>query len=204
MWGAWLGVRGRLRPGAAARARPVGTAVALVILAVLSTVTSVRATRADVPQSRLSAVVGDLVPDTLAALDEIPGDGKVVVRTQSFGAIGLGLGLVDELDRRGVDAVIEDVGAGEHRRLQPGDATRAVLVVGVGEDVPLAAGDPALEIVAWTGERDLDRIHEDAARLDALEQQVAYGLITPDEYRERVDAVGTDSTATVSIERPAG
>ena len=65
----------------------------------------------------------------------MPGDGPVLVQMASFGAIGTGLGLVDELERAGVDAVVEDTGAGEHRNHRDGEPVRATLLVGVDVDV---------------------------------------------------------------------
>ncbi len=67
------------------------------------------------------------------------------------GRSGRGSGWSTSSSVAGVDVVIDDVGAGEHRSHREGDPLRATLYVGVDSDVVRATRVPELEMIAFVG-----------------------------------------------------
>ena len=158
--------------------------MAFAALTALTVATTADSVRAEPPGAAAGELLAELTPETEAALAEIPGDGPVLVKTASFGAIGTGLGLVDELDRAGVDAVVEDTGAGEHRNHRDGEPVRATLLVGVDVDVVPASRLPEHELIALAG-TDMEQLEAEAAVNERLAREVAEGDLTLDDLRRR-------------------
>ena len=197
-WAAWTLATGRT----GARARQVSIAVALAGLVALTVATTTEATDAEPPEAAAGRLVAGLVPETEAALAEVPGDGPVLVRMASFGAIGTGLGLVDELERAGVDLVIDDVGAGEHRTHRDGDPLRATLYVGVDSDVVRATRVPEHEMIAFAGV-DMDRLEARAAVEERILRAADEGTLTDDDLRRAAeDQLPAYSAAAVFLVTP--
>ncbi len=177
-WAAWT----LATWGTGARARQASVAVAFAALAALTVATTADAVRAEPPGAAAGELLAELAPETEAALAEMPGDGPVLVQMASFGAIGTGLGLVDELERAGVDAVVEDTGAGEHRNYRDGEPVRATLLVGVDVDVVPASRLPEHELIARAG-TDMEQLEAEAAVNERLAREVAEGDLTLDDLR---------------------
>lgn len=178
-WAAWTLAAGRTGD----RACRATTAVGLAALVAIAGATTVEAVRADPPAPEAGELAAGLVGDTTAALADVPGNGPVVVEMGSFGAIGPGLGLVDELERAGVDVLLDSVGVGSHRRYEDGDAVRARLLVGLDTDIVPATRRPDVEMVAFAGRVDMAQLMEDAARQDELARKAEAGTLTGDELR---------------------
>jgi hypothetical protein len=185
--------------------RRAATGLALAALAVLAAVTSVRASEAEVPQEEASLLVAGLGGPAEAAVRELPGDGPVLVRMGTFGSTGTALGLVAELERRGVDVVVDIEGAGAHRRLARGEHAVAVLQVVIDGDILPAASVEGVELVALVGDVTMASLQENADRLAELARQGSSGAITRQEQLERTAALllPTYSAAAVFLERPA-
>ena len=177
-WAAWT----LATWGTGARARQVSIAVAFAALAALTVATSADAVRAEPPGAAAGELLAELAPETEAALAEMPGDGPVLVQMASFGAIGTGLGLVDELERAGVDAVVEDTGAGEHRNHRDGEPVRATLLVGVDVDVVPISRLAEHELIALAG-TDMEQLEAEAAVNERLAREAAEGTLTLDDLR---------------------
>ena len=201
LWCGWALVTDR----APVAGRRAATGVALAALAVLAAVTSVRASEAEVLVPESAALVADLGAPVEEAVDALPGDGPVLVRMGSFGAIGPGLGLVAELERRGIDVVVENEGAGGHRLLAPGEPAAAVLHVIIDADIAPAASVEGFELVALVGDETMAGLQENADRLAELARQASSGAITGEQQLERTAALvlPTYSAAAVFLERPA-
>jgi hypothetical protein len=184
--------------------RRAATGIALAALAVLGAVTSVRATEAEVPIEEASVLVADLVEPAEAAVRELPGNGPVAVRMGTFGSTGVGLGLVAELERRGVDVIVDIEGAGDHRLLAPGEEAVAILHVAIDADIVTAASVDGLELVAVVGDETMASLQETAARVAELERQASTGAITREEQlQQTADLVRVYSAAAVFLEYPA-
>ena len=167
--------------------------------------TSVRASEAEVPIEEASVLVAGLAAPAETAVRELPGDGPVLVRMGTFGAIGPGLGLVAELERRGVDVVVDHEGAGDHRVLAPGEEAVAILHIAIDADIVTTASVEGFELVALVGDETMASLQEYAEREAELERQATAGAITPEEQLKRSAAVlpPTYSAAAVFLERPA-
>jgi hypothetical protein len=185
--------------------RRAATGLALAALAVLAAVTSVRASEAEVPVEEASVLTAGLGAPAEAAVRDLPGDGPVLVRMGTFGAIGPGLGLVAELERRGVDVVVDNEGAGEHRLLDRDEHAVAVLHVAIDEDILQAASAEGFELVALVGDATMASLQENADRVAELARQASSGAITPQEQLDRTAALllPTYSAAAVFLEHPA-
>lgn len=144
---------GRL-PAVAARAAVLRRAFvpgALAALAVLAAVSSVTYARAGVPDAERAGQIAAVAPAVRAALP--PGDGEVVVdgRAGGWGGIILAPGLVLELERHGVDAVLPSgEGLGAHR-IHHGGPVRARLLVATGGSIVAAAAGEGRTLVAHDG-----------------------------------------------------
>jgi hypothetical protein len=184
--------------------RRAATGVALAALAGLAAVTSVRASEAKVPIEEASVLVASLAAPVEAAVRGLPGDGPVLVRMETFGGLALGAGLVAELERRGVDVVVDGVGVGAHRRLARGERAAAILHVAIDTDIVTTASVEGFELVALVGDETMASLQGYAERLAELERQVTAGAITLEEQVERsADLLPTYSAAAVFLERPA-
>jgi hypothetical protein len=184
--------------------RRAATAVGVAALAAMALVTSVDATSAEVPIADASALVAGLVGDTEAAVDDLPGGGPVLVDMGSFGAVSVGMGLVAELERRGIDVVVDGGGVGAHRQHTPGEPIRGILHVGINTDVATAASLTDRELVALAGDIDLAGLREDQNRRAELDRQLSTGAITAEEFvRRSADLRPPYSAAAVFLQRTA-
>lgn len=200
LWAGWA-----VAVDARASARRVLTGAALVALSCLTVANSVDAARQDVPVGDMARLVQGVGDDVRTRLDEIPGDGPVLVRMGSFGAVGPGLGLVLDLERHGVDAVVESEGIGEQRTAAPGQPRRAVIEVAIDADIARLAAQPGAEQIARTGEADLDALATDLAARREIQAQVSAGVLDRDEGDRRLEGLRTEfSAAAVFLLEPAG
>jgi hypothetical protein len=184
--------------------RRAATGLALAALAILAAVTGVRASQAEVPQERASVLVASLAEPVETAVRELPGDGPVLVRMGTFGAVGPGIGLVAELERRGVDIKVDGEGAGEHRRLARGERAVAVLHVAIDADIVTTASAAGFELVALVGDETMASLQGNAERVAELERQMTAGAITLEEKLDRsADVLPVYSAAAVFLEHPA-
>ena len=137
---------GHLGPGARARR---GVSVAFAVLTVLRGA-SIDAVRADPPRAAMAELVADLATDG-QPIDEMPGDGPVLVQMASFGAIGTGLGLVDELERAA--STSSSTTRAPASTGSTGTASRCgPLLVGVDIDVGSRSTSPDHELIALAGD----------------------------------------------------
>jgi hypothetical protein len=185
--------------------RRAATGLALAALAALAVATSVRASEAEVPIEEASVLVSGLGAPAEAAVRELPGDGPVLVRMGTFGSFGPGLGLVAELERRGVDVVVDNEGAGDHRLLAPGEEAVAILHIAIDGDILTAASVEGFELVALVGDETMVSLQENAERVAELERQASTGAITREEQMTRTATLLPPmySAAAVFLERPA-
>jgi hypothetical protein len=147
---------------------------------VVSLAVAVGAVRTDPPDSRLSATLAAVLPDTLSALERGEGaatgrDGRYLVLfsdTMYFGSQAYGI--VDELERRGFDAGMPElfhVPVTRHRVVDPGDATAAIVIAN-GQNVERLRNIPGAVEVASVDPRDADDKAEYDRVRDALVQQL--------------------------------
>jgi hypothetical protein len=150
------------------------------LVAVVSLAVAVGAVRTDPPDSRLSATLAAVLPDTLSALERGEGaatgrDGRYLVLfsdTMYFGSQAYGI--VDELERRGFDAGMPElfhVPVTRHRVVDPGDATAAIVIAN-GQNVERLRNIPGAVEVASVDPRDADDKAEYDRVRDALVQQL--------------------------------
>lgn len=160
--------------------RPLVTSVATVVVAGLVAVASVTlavgAADTDPPDTRLSATLGAVLPDTVRALERGEGpatgrDGRYMVffsDAMYFGSAAFGL--VNELERAGFDAGLPEVlhvPVTDQRVIGPGEATAAV-VIATGENVDRLRRAPGAVEVAWVDPRNAGERAEYARVRDAL------------------------------------
>lgn len=176
LWAAWT-VAAAWREWA----RRAAAGVALATLVGLGVANTVAATRADLPEATYGELTAGLLADTEAGLAARPGDDPVLVQLGSFGAIGISLGLTNELERAGVDVVTDAVGAGGHRVWQEGQPVRAALVVAIDDEIVTLSRMPGHQMIALTGDADMAELEADAARRQEVSDAVATGTLTPEE-----------------------
>jgi hypothetical protein len=184
----------------------VPTALAVVAsVALLTTAPSSDPSRPD-----LSNDLGVLADETVAALEtgDVRGggtDGRYLVRWEDPVTIGAqGIGLVNELERAGFDAGVEEghrVGGTRHRAMTPSEAT-AVLVLAVGEKIEAwdARPDDEATPVAHVDRRSAaDR--EEAAGLEVAvdEALAAAGHPKADVWRGEVFTTSIDPSVPAPI-----
>jgi hypothetical protein len=144
---------GRRLSGAIRRRAATTGSFALATVAVLSTALfAVDAAQAKAPEPRLSKTLGRLVPPTVRALDRRPGpdggrNGRYLLTWADPVSIGAqGVGLLNELDRRGFDGGVIEIhgpGATTHRVLDPAKAT-AVVHLSIGPDIQTWRAKPGV------------------------------------------------------------
>jgi len=126
------------------------------------------AARVDVPERRLSEILGQLVGPTAAALDDGVGaaDGKdgryAVVWADAYYFGSQGYGMINELERRGFDAGAYPtyrVPVTQQRIIPPGAAT-AEVVLATGVNVPIWRVKPGVVEVADLEPRDAAELAE--------------------------------------------
>lgn len=155
------------------------------VLAVASVVSSVSFADAEIPERRLSEAVGALGPATyeaiVAGVGAAPGrDGTYRVNWSDAADIGSpGFGLLDDLERRGVDVVADPhrhIAATEHRVADPDD-TDAQVHLATGAYIERWRQVPfAVEVATYEPRNasELARYHQTRRRL--IERLTAEGL----------------------------
>lgn len=191
-------------PATAVVALPV--AVALVAsAALLATAPSAEPSRPD-----LSDDLGVLADETTAALrtGDVRGggtDGRYLVRWEDPVTIGAqGIGLVNELERAGFEAGVEEghrVGGTRHRAMTPDEST-AVLVLAVGQRIEAwdARPDDEATPVAHVDRRsDADRAEAEALETEIDAALAAAGHRLADRWRGEVFTTSIDPTVPQPI-----
>jgi hypothetical protein len=168
--------------------RPATARVALVAggaALVLSVATAVSFAGADHPEERLSEAVGTLAAPTYAAVVDGVGaatgpDGVYLVRWSDAADIGSpGYGLLDELERRGLDVAADEifhVQVTDHRVRPRSDATAQIHLATGGyvdawRDVP-----DAVEVAEFDPRTDAQRAEYEDVRARVIERLQAEGL----------------------------
>lgn len=179
-----------------ARSGPSPTALAAIGLALVAAV-SIRllaiAPDATTATPDQTAQLARLVPGTVAALESGEGaasgrDGRYLVAwDDAVGGGGGGIGLVNELVRRGFDVGVgpdESVRVGAHRVLAPERAT-ARIVLASGGWVEYWASQPGAQVVAFDDPRSVEERREFAeVRQATLERLESLGR---DDLKEKLD-----------------
>ena len=170
-------------------ARDAATPVA-VIAAAAALVTSLAtaiafAADAKNPEERLSTAVGSLAAPTYDAVVDGVGaatgeDGRYIVRWSDAADIGSpGFGLLDELERRGLDVAADEyfrVPATEHRTRPRSDADAQIhLATGGYVDIWRAVPD-AVEVASYDPRTDEQRAEYEAVRAGFIERLEDEGL----------------------------
>jgi hypothetical protein len=131
-------IGGRLPPAMRRRAAAFGGATMLVVTTAAVVVSITTASGVDPPESHLSATLGRVVPDTVAALERGDGaatgdEGRYQVAWDDAYYFGSqGYGLVSELERAGFDAGLSEdfhVPITDHRVIETQEATATVHLV---------------------------------------------------------------------------
>lgn len=141
-WALWLALRLDESP----LARRIASVALAAIVVVASVTTSVRIAQVD--------EVSDAEPvarEALAAADSSLGDGRrVLVRAAGVGFLGIERTIVNELDRDGVDVVVdEDLGFqfGYSRTASPGEVDEVWYVMEGGEYLSALSGAPGARVL---------------------------------------------------------
>lgn len=232
-WTVWriLVVRGVATP---ARGRALAVGLGAVALLVTAQTTVSDAVDAEPSDAEVSAVLAELVPDTVAALERGEGaatgrDGRYHVDWRDALHIGSqAFGLMSELERAGFDAGLGPVfrvPATEHRVVEPSQATaRVILATGFHVD-QLRSQTDAVEI-AFVDPRSAEELEryeelramaivllEDMELIDVLEAidvnlfGAAVDPRVPDETRRVIDqmlAIGAPTAVFVTPPETAG
>ena len=179
-WSAWaLVTRTSPRSPKLVTAR-AGAVAAVVVLAVGTARSAVHAADVEVFQPELSVASGELVPETIVALEggEVPGggrDGRYLVTWDDPLYLGSrGYSLFNELDREGFDVGAPSFfrgGVTRHRVLTPEQATAGIHVA-TGSNIAVWAARPGYVEVA----RHLPSGDRGQARYEALRAEIATGL----------------------------
>ena len=151
------------------RSRPLPVVATTLVVVVVAMGLFVRdAARVDVPEPRLSEILGELVGPTATALDEGVGaaDGKggryAVVWADAYYFGSQGYGMINELERRGFDAGAYPtyrVPVTQQRIIPQGAAT-AEVVLATGINVAVWRAEPGVVEVAQFEPRDADELAE--------------------------------------------
>lgn len=168
-----------------ATARRAGTAV-LAGAAVVSTVVfAFDASDTSIPAESLSNVLAEIVPDAVVALEgsDRPGLGPngryLVAWSDSYHMGSQGMGLVNELDREGLDVGVLTpwrVPMTRHRERAPHDATALVQLV-TGANVARWRAKPAVQEIAFHDPRTADEVGEsERLRLEVIDELQDAGL----------------------------
>jgi hypothetical protein len=178
------------RRGVATVALPALSAAVVAVTTLASVVTFAHA---EVPEERLSRAVGALAAPTYAAIVDGLGaatgvDGEYQVRWSDAADIGSpGFGLLDELERRGLDVAADEffrVPATEHR-VRPGDLANAQVHLATGTYIDRWREVPfALEVATYE-----PRTAEQVARTEELRARVIARLRVEglDDVAEQID-----------------
>jgi len=230
-WTAWRAASRRATSLPVARTAPVALAVVAALLTAHTVATD--AVDAEPSDAEVSAVLADVVPDTLAALEAGAGaatgrDGRYHVTWRDAYHIGSqAFGLLNELDRAGFEAgmtAVFRVPATEQRVIEASEAT-AQVVLATGPFVEELRADPAAVEVAHVDPRDAaDRrraarlLREATAALRALGLDDVVDVLdvnlfgaavdprVPDEVRRQLDevlAIGGPTSVFVLPPAPA-
>jgi hypothetical protein len=195
LWAAWAAAVDAWAWGG--RVLAVG---ALIGLSCLTVASSVHAARQEAPVPEAARLVEGLGGDVRARLDERPGDGPVFVRMRSFADFGPGLGLVLDLERHGVDVVVENEGIGDQRTATAGQPVRAVIEIAVDTEIAAAAEQPGAERIAFAGDPDLEAVAADLAARADIAAQMSAGTLEGDEGDRRLERLRTPwSSAAVFL-----
>lgn len=144
---------GRRWGDASARFTRAGAGVLTAVMLVAVTVFSIEASSTEVPTPRLNDTLGAVVEPTARAVDALPERDAPYLITWLPDPIGIGAqgyGLLNELDRRGLDVRAEDVhinGATPHRIIKKTEA-KVEIHIAVGPD----------EIERWRDEPGFDEV----------------------------------------------
>ncbi len=164
-------------------ATPVAVTAAAAALVISAATAIAFAADAENPEQRLSTAVGSLAAPTYDAVVDGVGaatgeDGRYVVRWSDAADIGSpGFGLLDELERRGLDVAADEyfrVPATEHRTRPRSDADAQIhLATGGYVDIWRAVPD-AVEVASYDPRTDAQRAEYDTVRagfIDRLEEE---------------------------------
>jgi hypothetical protein len=189
----WSGVAlwSRRRPGDDVRRPVIAAAAAVALLATV--VATADFADAQHPEERLSTAVGALAGPTYDAIVDGAGvatgvDGRYIVRWSDAADIGSpGFGLLDELERRGLDVAADEyfrVQVTPHRTRPRADNVAQIhLATGAYIDRWRAVPD-AVEVATYDPRSDAQRAEYAAVRERFIERLTTEGL---DELVERVD-----------------
>jgi hypothetical protein len=176
--------------GVAAVAMPLVSITAAGLATVASTATFARA---EVPEERLSRAVGALTPSTFeavaAGVGEAGGvDGSYQVRWSDAADIGSpGFGLLDELERRGLDVAADEffhIPVTDHRA-RPREEADAQIHLATGSYVDRWRGVPgAVEVATYEPRSDEEIARADDVRARLIARLRGAGL---DDVAELVD-----------------
>jgi hypothetical protein len=189
LWAA-AAVLGRVLPDDTfARVRAVGVAVLIVVTVSFTVRLAVDASDVDVPDPKLSATLGKIVPPTAAALRaEGRHDAQYLVTWRDPATLGAGgYALLNELERLGFDVGVPadiEPGATKHRVLDPSQATAEVHLAAGGDIDTWRARADAREIAAVDPRSQADRARYERLRERVIASLRARGL---DDLAERVD-----------------
>jgi len=184
-WTAGVLVGRRLRGAIRERATTAVTAALAGVSALVIFLATVDAAYVQPPAPELSAMMGELAPPTVEALDggSVPGsgrDGRYLVTWDDPIALGsLGFGLLLELERAGFDVGALEVhraGATPQRVLDPAEATAEVHVA-LGSDIEAWRDRPGARQVAHVDPRSRrDRAEYARLRGEIVDELAAAGL----------------------------
>ena len=161
-WTAVAFALGRAGPGNRRVVTRALAAAAVVLVAGTSAVLTVSALDTDPPDANLSATLGAVLPDTVAALERGEGDatgrdGRYMVFFSDMMYFGSqAYGILDELEREGFDAGMPEllrVPVTEQRVVNAGDATAAVVIAN-GRNIERMRSAPGAVEVAYVDPRD--------------------------------------------------
>jgi len=171
-WTAALVVARRIDASYLDRAATAGRVTLVTAAVVLSALFVVDAARVDPPQEQLSGSLGEITGPTAEVLAGRPDDAPYLVTWLPDPiAIGAqGYGLLNELERQGLDVRADDVhrvGATPYRAMRPEDAMLEVHVA-IGPEIDRWRVQPAFEEIAHTD----PRTPAERAEFDELRAQV--------------------------------
>jgi hypothetical protein len=190
----WTGLswwrRRRLDEGLAAVALP---ALSIVVLALTTLASAVVFADADVPEERLSRAVGAIAAPTYGAIvagvgGAVGPDGRYQVRWSDAADIGSpGFGLLDELERRGLDVAADEffhVPVTDHR-VRPPETADAQIHLATGSYVDRWRAVPeAVEVATYEPRSDAEIARAEELRATVLPRLRAEGL---DDVAAQVD-----------------
>lgn len=197
-WAAWLAAT-RWRP----RVTPWLVSGAVGILMVVTSVNVVTAAQAGNPGEGETDVVATIGPPALEAVDDVDGDGVVLVTEPFHQAAVYARGLAWYLDQHGVDVRVEPTLAlhfGEHRAYD-GEPVDAVLMVVADSGLDTADGDPEVAPVARWETDSIEMWEEVRQARDDLDAALASGAIDATEHAIAITALPKPTSSAAFAHR---